>query len=139
MDFLIVLLLALLVGVSGAIYFRIFRFVYSQNGGKVIATQFTRADGYMVIGCLTIFALQCFQNLQVKGNTLPATIDTGMLVIVQLGFWLLVIGTILVSFLFRRMRPAESFARGGPEPAERPPPRPCPLASGPPARWSGAG
>src|SRR3984893_11112174 len=109
MDFFIVLILAMLVGVSGAVYFRIFRFVYVQNGGKVVATQFTRTDGYMVIGCLTIFALQCFQNLQVKGNTLPATIDTCMLVVVQLGFWLLVIGMILVSFLFRRMRPAELF------------------------------
>jgi membrane protease YdiL (CAAX protease family) len=109
MDFFIVLLLALLVGVSGAIYFRIFRFVYVQNGGKVVATEFTRTDGYMVLGCLTIFALQCLQGLQVKGKTIPATIDTGMLVVVQLGFWLLVIGTILVSFLLRRMRPAELF------------------------------
>jgi membrane protease YdiL (CAAX protease family) len=109
MDFLIVLILALLVGVSGAIYFRIFRIVYVQNGGKVTATQFTRADGYLALGCMTIFALQCIQNLETKGGALPATIDTGLLVVVQLGFWLFVIGTILVSFLFRRMRPADLF------------------------------
>jgi membrane protease YdiL (CAAX protease family) len=109
MDFLIVLLLALLVGVSGAIYFRIFRLIYVQNGGKVIASEFTRTDGYLALGCLTLFALQCLQSLQGKGRAIPATIDTGLLVVVQLGFWLFVIGTILVSLLLRRMRPAELF------------------------------
>ena len=109
MDFLIVLLLALLVGVSGAVYFRIFRLIYVQNGGKVIASEFTRTDGYLALGCLTLFALQCVQSLQGKGRALPATIDTGLLVVVQLGFWLFVIGTILVSLLLRRMRPAELF------------------------------
>jgi membrane protease YdiL (CAAX protease family) len=109
MDFLIVLLLALLVGVSGAIYFRIFRLIYVQNGGKVIASEFTRTDGYLALGCLTLFALQCVQSLQGKGRALPATIDTGLLVVVQLGFWLFMIGTILVSLLLRRMRPAELF------------------------------
>jgi len=109
MDFFIVLILALLVGVSGAIYFRIFRLIYGQNGGKVDATHFTRADGYLALGCLTIFALQCIQNMQAKGNMLPANIDTNLLVVVQLGFWSFVIGTILVSFLVRRMRPAELF------------------------------
>ena len=63
----------------------------------------------MALGCLTIFALQCIQNLQGKGNVLPATIDTSLLVVVQLGFWLFVIGTILVSLLLRRMRPADLF------------------------------
>ena len=109
MDFLIVLLLALLVGVSGAVYFRIFRLIYVQNGGKVIASEFTRTDGYLALGCLTLFALQCVQSLQGKGRALPATIDTGLLVVVQLGFWLFVIGTILVSLLLRRMRPSELF------------------------------
>jgi membrane protease YdiL (CAAX protease family) len=109
MDFFIVLILALLVGVSGAIYFRIFRVIYVQNGGKVVATEFTRADGYMALGCMTIFALQSIQNLQGRGSTVPANIDTGLLVVVQLGFWLFVIGTILVSFLVRRMRPADLF------------------------------
>ena len=109
MDFLIVLLLALLVGVSGSIYFRIFRIVYVQNAGKVTAAQFTRADGYLALGCLTIFALQCIQNLQTKGSVLPASIDTGLLVVVQLGFWLFVIGAILASFLLRRMSPADLF------------------------------
>ena len=71
MDFFIVLILALLVGVSGAIYFRIFRLIYVQNGGKVIASHFTRADGYLALGCLTIFALQCMQNLQAKGRRAP--------------------------------------------------------------------
>ena len=109
MNFIIVLILALLVGVSGSIYFRIFRIVYVQNGGKVTATEFTRADGYLALGCMTIFALQCIQNLQTKGSVLPASIDTGLLVVVQLGFWLFVIGTILASFLLRRMRPADLF------------------------------
>jgi membrane protease YdiL (CAAX protease family) len=109
MDFLIVLILALLVGVSGAVYFRIFRLIYVQNGGKVIASEFTRTDGYLALGCMTLFALQCLQTVVGKGRALPATIDTGLLVVVQLGFWLFVIGTILVSLLLRRMRPAELF------------------------------
>jgi membrane protease YdiL (CAAX protease family) len=109
MDFFIVLILALLVGISGAIYFRIFRAIYVQDGGKVVASQFTRADGYMALGCMTIFALQCIQNVQGRESVLPANIDTSLLVVVQLGFWLFVIGTILVSFLLRRMRPADLF------------------------------
>jgi membrane protease YdiL (CAAX protease family) len=109
MDFLIVLLLAMLVGISGAIYFRIFRLIYTQNGGKVVATDFTRTDGYLALGCVTIFALQCLQNLQGKGGAIPATIDTNLLVFVQLGFWLFVIGTILFSLVVRRMRPADLF------------------------------
>ena len=40
---------------------------------------------------------------------IPATIDTNLLVVVQLGFWVFLIGTILFSFLFRGMRPAELF------------------------------
>jgi membrane protease YdiL (CAAX protease family) len=110
MDFLIVLMLALLVGVSGAIYFRIFRLIYVQDAGKVVASQFTQVDGYLALGCMTIFALQCMQNLQ--GNklaVLPATLDTNLLVVVQLGFWLLVIGTILISMLLRQLHPAEIF------------------------------
>jgi membrane protease YdiL (CAAX protease family) len=109
MDFFIVLMLALLVGVSGAVYFRIFKLVYVQNGGKVVANHFTRTDGYLALGCVTIFALQCIQNLQTKSSVLPATIDINLLVIVQLGFWLFVIGTILFSFLVRRMRPVDLF------------------------------
>jgi membrane protease YdiL (CAAX protease family) len=109
MDFFIVLMHALLVGISGAIYFRIFRLIYVQNTGKVVANHFTRTDGYLALGCLTIFALQGFQNLQVKVSALPATIDTSMLVVVQLGFWLFLIGTILFSFLARQMRPADLF------------------------------
>jgi membrane protease YdiL (CAAX protease family) len=110
MDFFIVLTLALLVGVSGAIYFRIFRLIYVQNGGKVPANQFTSSDGYLALGCVTIFALQSIQNLEARGGSvLPAKIDTNLLVVVQLGFWLFVIGTILFSFRVRRMRPAELF------------------------------
>src|SRR5580704_15459254 len=109
MDFFIVLILALLVGVSGAVYFRIFRVIYVQHGGKVVANQFTRAAGYMALGCMTIFALQCIQNIQGKESVLPANIDTSLLVVVQLGFWLFIIGTILLSFLVRRMRPADLF------------------------------
>src|ERR1700722_20728771 len=109
MDFFIVLILALLVGISGAIYFRIFRRIYVQNGGKVVANHFTRTDGYLALGCLTIFAVQCIQNVQTKSTVIPANIDTNLLVAVQLGFWLFVIGTILFSFLLRRMRPADLF------------------------------
>jgi membrane protease YdiL (CAAX protease family) len=74
-----------------------------------VANDFTRTDGYLALGCVTIFALQCLQNLQGKGSAIPATIDTNLLVVVQLGFWLFVIGTILFSLLFRRMRPADLF------------------------------
>ncbi|MBV9298219.1 MAG: hypothetical protein JO066_04525, partial [Verrucomicrobia bacterium] len=110
MDYFIVLTLALLVGVSAAIYFRIFRLIYVQNAGKVVTNEFTSSDGYLALGCVTIFALQCIQNLEAKGSSvLPATMDTNLLVVVQLGFWLFVVGIILFSFVVRRMRPAELF------------------------------
>lgn len=109
MDFFTLLILALLVGASVAIYLRIFRFVYVSGGGKVTADRFTRADGYLAFGCIIIFALQSLQNLHAKGGALPATIDTNLLVVVQLGFWVFIIGTILLSFLFRGMSPSEIF------------------------------
>jgi membrane protease YdiL (CAAX protease family) len=109
MDFFTVLILALLVGVSVAIYLRIFRFIYVSGGGKVVADGFTRGDGFLALGCLAIFALQCVQNLHTKDRPLPATIDTNLLVVVQVGFWIFIIGTILLSFLLRGMRPSELF------------------------------
>jgi membrane protease YdiL (CAAX protease family) len=109
MDFFTVLVLALLVGISIAIYLRIFRFIYVSGGGKVVADRFTRADGYLAFGCITIFVIQCLQNLHVKDRALPATIDTNLLVVVQVGFWIFIIGTILLSFLLRGLRPSELF------------------------------
>jgi uncharacterized protein len=109
MDLITVLILALLVGASAAIYIRIFRFIYISGGGKVGVDRFTRADGYLALGCVTIFTLQCLQNLQAKDRVLPATVDTNLLVVVQLGFWTFLIGTILLSFFFRGMRPSELF------------------------------
>jgi len=109
MDFITVLILALLVGASVAIYFRIFRFIYVSGGGKVVADGFSRADGYLAFGCLTIFTLQCLQNLQAKDRALPTSLDTNLLVVVQLGFWMFIIGTIVLSLLFRGMRPSELF------------------------------
>jgi CAAX protease family protein len=108
MQFIILLILSFLVGLSGATYFRIFKRVYVQEGGKVTAERFGRVDGYLALGCITIFAVQSLQNLH-SGEAIPRTIDTSLLVLVQLGFWLLVVGTILFSFLLRRMRPADLF------------------------------
>ena len=109
MDFITVLILALLVGASAAIYLRIFRFIYVSGGGKVVTDRFARPDGYLALGCIVIFALQCLQNLRAQASLLPAKIDTTLLVVVQLGFWTFIIGTILLSFLFRGMRPSELF------------------------------
>jgi uncharacterized protein len=109
MDFLTLLILALLVGASVAIYLRIFRFIYVSGGGKVVTDHFTRTDSYLAFGCVIIFALQCLQSLHAKDRALPATINTNLLVVVQLGFWIFIIGTILLSFLFRGMRPSELF------------------------------
>jgi membrane protease YdiL (CAAX protease family) len=109
MDLITVLILALLVGASVAIYLRIFRFIYVSGGGKVVVDRFTRADAYLALGCITIFALQCLQSLQAKDRALPTTIDTNLLVVVQVGFWTFLIGTILLSFFFRGMRPSELF------------------------------
>lgn len=109
MDLVTGLILALLVGASVAIYLRIFRFIYVSGGGKVVVDRFTRTDAYLALGCVTIFALQCLQNLRAKDRVLPTTIDTNLLVVVQLGFWTFLIGTILLSFFFRGMRPSELF------------------------------
>ena len=109
MQVLILLILSFLVGLSGAIYLHIFRRVYREHGGKVVANAFGRVDAYLAIGCITIFAVQCLQNFRAGETVVPSTINTGLLVVVQLGFWMFVIGTILFSFLLRRMRPAELF------------------------------
>jgi membrane protease YdiL (CAAX protease family) len=109
MQVLILLILSFLVGLSGAIYLHIFRRVYREHHGKVVANSFGRVDAYLAIGCITIFAVQCLQNFRPGQTVAPSTINTGLLVVVQLGFWMFVIGTILFSFLLRRMRPAELF------------------------------
>ncbi|HZC58574.1 MAG TPA: type II CAAX endopeptidase family protein [Chthoniobacterales bacterium] len=109
MHFFILLILSFLVGLSGAIYFRIFRRVYGQNGGKVPADRFGRVDGYLALACITIFAVQGVQNFHAGDAVIPRTIDTGVLVFVQLGFWMFVVGTILFSLLLRHMRPADLF------------------------------
>jgi membrane protease YdiL (CAAX protease family) len=109
MDFITVLILALLVGASVAIYLRIFRLIYVSGGGKVITDRFTRTDGYLAFGCVTLFVVQGLQNLHVKDRVLPPTIDTNLLVVVQMGFWIFIIGTILLSFLFRGIQPSELF------------------------------
>jgi uncharacterized protein len=109
MHFFILLVLSFLVGLSGAIYFRIFRRVYGQNCGKVPADRFGRVDGYLALACITIFALQGVQNFHAGDAVIPRTIDTGVLVFVQLGFWMFVVGTILFSLLLRHMRPADLF------------------------------
>ena len=75
----------------------------------MVADRFGRIDGYLALGCITIFAVQSVQNLHASDEVIPRTIDTGLLVFVQLGFWLFVIGTILFSFLLRRMHPSDLF------------------------------
>jgi membrane protease YdiL (CAAX protease family) len=66
-------------------------------------------DGYLALACITIFAVQVVQNFHAGDAVIPRTIDTGVLVFVQLGFWMFVVGTILFSLLLRRMRPADLF------------------------------
>jgi uncharacterized protein len=109
MNFLNFLVLALLVGASVAFYLRIFRFTYLQAGGKVVASHFARVDGYLALGCVTMFLVQCLQSLKGHRSLLPASIDTTFLFLVQLGFWIFVIGTILLSFALRGMPVSELF------------------------------
>jgi membrane protease YdiL (CAAX protease family) len=103
MNALTALFLALLVGASVAFYLRIFKSVYLRGGGKVVASHFARADAYLAAGCVTIFIVQCFQSLQGSRGALPASIDTTFLFLVQLGFWIFVIGTIVLSLALRGM------------------------------------
>jgi membrane protease YdiL (CAAX protease family) len=109
MNALTALCLALLVGASVAFYLRIFRLVYLQAGGKVVATHFSRVDAYLAAGCVTMFIVQCFQSLQGNRGALTAAIDTTVLFMVQLGFWIFVIGTIVLSFVLRGMHPSTLF------------------------------
>jgi membrane protease YdiL (CAAX protease family) len=109
MNALTALFLALLVGASVAFYLRIFRLVYFQAGGKVVASHFARVDAYLAVGCVTMFIAQCFQSLQGSRGALPASIDTTFLFLVQLGFWVFVIGTIVLSLVLRGMHPSALF------------------------------
>ena len=109
MNALTALILALLVGASVAFYLRIFRLIYLQAGGKVVASHFARADAYLALGCVTLFIVQCLQSLNGSRGPLPATIDTTFLFIVQLGFWIFVIGIIVLSFALRGMHPSALF------------------------------
>src|SRR6516225_6144183 len=109
MNVITALVAALIVGASVAFYLRIFRFTYLQGGGKVVANHFTRIDGYMAAGCVGIFILQCAQSLKAGPMAVPASVDTMVLFLAQLEFWLFVIGAIVLSFVLRRMHPSALF------------------------------
>jgi CAAX protease family protein len=109
MNVLTALILALIVGASVAFYLRIFRLVYLQAGGKVDASHFGRVDAYLALGCVMMFIVQCFQSLGGGRSALPASIDTTALFLVQLGFWIFVIGTIVSSQLLRGLHPGAIF------------------------------
>jgi uncharacterized protein len=112
MNALTALFLALLVGASVAFYLRIFRSIYLQAGGKVVASHFARVDAYLVVGCVTMFLVQSVQGLQglkASKGVLPASIDTTFLFLMQLGFWVLVIGTIVLSFTLRGLDTSALF------------------------------
>jgi uncharacterized protein len=109
MNVLNALILALIVGASVAFYLRIFRQVYLQASGKVDASHFGRVDAYLAAGCVAMFIIQCFQNLEGSKGALPASVDTTALFLVQLGFWAFVIGTIVSSQLLRGMHPGVIF------------------------------
>jgi len=109
MNALTALFLALLVGASVAFYLRIFRLIYLQAGGKVVASHFARVDAYLLVGCVTMFLIQGLQGLKGSRGALPASIDTTFLFLVQLGFWIIVIGTIVLSFLLRGLHPSALF------------------------------
>jgi CAAX protease family protein len=109
MNVLNALILALIVGASVAFYLRIFRQVYMQTSGKVDASHFGRVDAYLAVGCVAMFIIQCFQNVEGGKGVVPASIDTTALFLVQLGFWVFVIGTIVSSELLRGMHPGVIF------------------------------
>jgi CAAX protease family protein len=109
MNVLTALCLALIVAASVVFYLRIFRIVYLQAAGKVDASHFARVDAYLAVGCVTMFIAQCFQSQQGNRGPLPVSIDTTYLFLVQLGFWIFVIGTIILSQLLRGMHPSALF------------------------------
>ena len=81
MDFLALVVAALLVGASVAIYGRLFRGVYLSHRGKVSGDQFTRLDVYFVFIIVLYILLMAFQTVSAARPLSSRRVDTGLLII----------------------------------------------------------
>ena len=109
MDFFTLLVVALLVAASVAIYGRMFQGVYLSNGGKVSGGQFTRLDVYFVFIIVFYILWMSFQTVS-SGRPLSSRhIDTSLLIVGVLIQWSVILLPILISFALRHMRPTALF------------------------------
>jgi uncharacterized protein len=103
MDVLLLLLFALVVGASLAIYLRIFRHVYGRGNGKVGTDRFTRVDGILALGVVVYLLLQIFIGLSFSRHAPPLNLSAELIVATVLIQWILILGPILVALRMRGM------------------------------------
>jgi uncharacterized protein len=108
-DFLTLVIAALLVGASVAIYGRLFRGVYLSHRGKVSGDQFTRLDVYFVFIIVLYILLMSFQTVTSARPLSTRRVDTSLLIIGVLIQWSVILLPILISFTLRHMRPTALF------------------------------
>jgi len=115
MEFTLFLFLMVLVGgslMAGSVigYIWIFRRVYLLHEGKVVVNRFTRIDA--ILACLLVIGIIhiCFNDgIGFRRSIDPRAIDTDQLIVGVLSQWFIIIGTIVVLFLVRGMKPTALF------------------------------
>jgi uncharacterized protein len=109
MNFAVVLVAVLLVGVSCAIYARLFRFVYATHGGKVGTEQLTWVDVVFATGLVLYVVIQTFAHLGTTSPPSPAQFSGEQLILATLVSWALILGPILISLRVRGVRVGHLF------------------------------
>lgn len=109
MDFLVILLLALLVSFSLVIHLRRFRSVYGLKTGKVKAEIFSWIDAIFASFLILFIITQSFSNFAAPRQHSHLEANTGVLVVAVLTQWLVILGPILISLQVRGARVAAVF------------------------------
>ena len=109
MNFLTYCALVLLVGLSLGMFVRLFRRVYAGGGDTVQVAFFSWVDLVLASLVVILIVSQILAATGAGAQTVPANIDTGAMVLVQLSWWGLVLGPILISLRFRGFKLGSVF------------------------------
>jgi|ERR1700678_1926937 membrane protease YdiL (CAAX protease family) len=108
MNFLTYFALVLLLGLSIGMFVLLFRRVYAGGGGTVQVGFFSWVD----LALASVFVLFSLYQVLGSASVSPTTlenIDTGTIVLLQLAWWGLILGPILLSLRFRGLRLGSAF------------------------------
>ncbi|MFY9986900.1 MAG: CPBP family intramembrane glutamic endopeptidase [Chthoniobacterales bacterium] len=109
MNFLTYCALVLLVGLSLGMFVRLFRRVYAGGGDTVQVAFFSWVDLVLASLVVILIVSQILAATGAGPQTVPENVDTRAMFLVQLSWWGLVLGPILISLGFRGFKLGSVF------------------------------